>query len=294
MKIGLIDVDSHNFPNLPLMKISAWHKARGHKVEWCNLFNEYDIVYKSKIFKSTPDYEYMPKTKEIVSGGTGYDIKNVLPSVIENKSPDYNLYSTDNISYGFLTRGCPRNCEFCIVTQKEGKKSCKVANLDQFWNGQKEIKLLDPNILACKDRITLLNQLIESKSWVDFTQGLDIRFMTEEIAELIKKVKVKMIHFAWDTDNMSDNIIRNLKSFKDQTQYSHRKLLVYVLTNYDTTFEFDLYRVYKLKELGYDPYIMVYDKTNLPKRSKYKKLQRWVNNRIIFKSCEKFEDYRHE
>lgn len=181
---------------------------------------------------------------------------------------------------------------FCIVGKKEGLKSVQVADLRQFWNGQNEIKLCDPNTLACSNRLELLQQLIDSKAWVDFTQGLDIRLMADDVIDKIRQIKIKMLHFAWDRDNQSDLIIKNLIAFKQATGIDMRKARVYVLTNYETEFDFDLYRVYKLKELGYDPYIMIYNKQKAPKRTRY--LQRWVNNKIIFRSCERFEDYKPE
>lgn len=141
MKVGLIDVDGHNFPNLPLMKISAYHKARGDSVEWYEpLFSgELDRVYMSKVFTFTPDYQYCINAKEIIKGGTGYNYPDggePLPEEIEHIYPDYGLYGITNEAYGFLTRGCPRNCQFCIVGKKEGLKSKKVADLQEFWNGQ--------------------------------------------------------------------------------------------------------------------------------------------------------------
>lgn len=290
LKIGLIDVDGHNFPNLPLMKISAFHKSFGDDVEWFFPLNQYDRVYISKVFDFTQDYEMCIQADEIIKGGTGYGLENKLPYEIENIYPDYELYGIKNTAYGFLTRGCPRNCPFCIVSKKEGRYSYQVASLRQFWNGQKEIKLLDPNLLACPDKLELLDQLIESKAWIDFTQGLDIRLMTDEVIYKIKQLKIKMLHFAWDTDEQSDLIIQNLKYFKKHTNINMRKTSVYVLVNYNTNFEFDLYRIYKLKELDYDPYVMIYDKQNAPK--KIRELQRWVNNKFIFRSCERFEDYK--
>ena len=160
MKIGLIDVDGHNFPNLCLMKISAYHKARGDTVEWWNGLERYNIVYKSKVF--TEEYTTEENTviyaDKVIEGGTGYDLENKLPYEIEHCYPDYSLYPrlTKNTAYGFLTRGCPRCCPFCIVSQKEGKQSIKVADLSEFWKGQKVIKLLDPNLLACKEHMSLL------------------------------------------------------------------------------------------------------------------------------------------
>lgn len=291
MKIGLINVDNHNFPNLALMKISAWHKAQGDEVEWFFGFNQYDRVYMSKVFTFTEDFVQVINAKEIIKGGTGYDLKNVLPVEIENMYPDYSLYGINDTAYGFLTRGCPRQCDFCIVGKKEGCKSYKVANLKEFWNGQREIKLLDPNLLAAKEHLELLDQLIESKSWIDITQGFDIRLTNPKNIEKIKQLKVKMLHFAWDKEKDEKIIIEKLKQFKELTGLNYRKLGVYMITNYDTTFEYDLYRVYKLKELGYDPYVMIYEKWKAPRQIRL--LQRWVNNKIIFRSgnAETYEEY---
>ncbi|UWD47127.1 radical SAM protein [Clostridioides difficile] len=288
MKIGLIDVDGHNFPNLALMKISAYHKKLGDKVEFVNFFEEYDKVYKTKVFTFSDDDYTVINAKEVIKGGTGYDLQNKLPSQIEFMYPDYDLYDIKNVAYGYLTRGCPRGCEFCIVQEKEGNKSYKVADLNQFWRQQKEIKLLDPNILACSKWEELLKQLIDSKAWVDFTQGLDIRLMTEKKAEMINRIKIKRIHFAWD--NYEFNTYDKLKEFRSKLNFKKQKLGVYVLTNFNTTFEEDLERVYKLKELDYDPYVMIFEKWKC--HHEYRRLQRWVNNKIIFRSVDKFEDYK--
>lgn len=288
MKVGLIDVDGHNFPNLALMKISAYHKKRGDQVEWFFGFNEYDKVYMSKVFTFTEDFNQVINSKEIIKGGTGYGLDNKLPEEIEHMYPDYELYKIKDTAYGFLTRGCPRGCKFCIVAEKEGQCSRKVADLNQFWKGQKEIKLLDPNILACNDWRELLQQLIESKAYVDFTQGLDIRLMTKEKAEMINSIKIKMIHFAWD--NYEFKTYEKLKEIRPYLKFNVRKLKVYVLVNFNTTMEQNLERIYKLKELDYDPYVMIYEKWKAPKE--IKRLQRWVNNKYIFRSCDKFEDYR--
>lgn len=295
MKIGLIDVDSHNFPNLALMKISAYHKSKGDEVEWWFGFGEYDRVYMSKVFDETysPDVPEPLNTKEIIKGGTGYGLDNKLPDEIEHIYPDYSLYPnlTKDTAYGFLTRGCPRGCPFCIVAEKEGQRSYKVADLSEWWNGQKNIILCDPNILACKERIDLLYQLADSNAWVDFNQGIDARLLTEEVVLALNQVKIKNIHFAWDLMEQSDKVLRGLELYKKLGKIKdYRRKTVYVLTNYNTTKEEDLFRIYALRDLGYTPYVMVYDKPNAPKETKI--MQRWCNNRIIFRSCPKFEDYK--
>ena len=294
MKIGLIDVDGHNFPNLALMKISAWHKAMGDTVEWCLPIDHYDIVYQSKVFDETysPDIEWTPMADKIIKGGTGYGLDNKLPDEIEHIYPDYSLYPelTKDTAYGFLTRGCPRGCKFCIVAGKEGRRSIKVADLSEFWRGQKKIVLLDPNILACREHPDLLQQLIDSKACVDFTQGLDIRLTTEANISLLNQVKVKEIHFAWD--NAEDDLKPYFERYKALAKHKPhgRYGTVYCLVNFGSTMEQNLYRIYTLRDLGYDPYVMVYDKPNAPRE--IKDLQRWVNNRFVFRSCERFEDYK--
>ena len=274
IKIGLIDCDSHHFPNLPLMKLSAWCKQQGDSVEWYQpLFSGHmDRVYISKVFSFTPDYEYYIDADEVIRGGSGYCIELVdgkeiyhaerdrqLPPYIEHIYPDYSLYPelTKDTAYGFMSRGCPRGCNFCHVEAKEGKRSYKVADLSEFWNGQKNIVLLDPNTIACPDWKDILQQLIDSGAWVDFSQGVDIRLMTEEKAEMIKRIKIKNIHFAWDRYEDKDKIVPKFKMFSELTGWDRRKMTVYVLTNFDTTIEQDLERIYTLRELGYWPYVMI-------------------------------------
>ena len=293
MKVGLIDVDSHNFPNLALMKISAYHKARGDTVEWCFPLDHYDIVYQSKVFDETysSDIDWTPMADKIIKGGTGYGLDNTLPEEIEHIYPDYSIYPKlpKDTAYGFLTRGCPRGCKFCIVASKEGRKSYKVADLSEFWRGQKNISLLDPNILACREHPDLLRQLIDSKAYVDFNQGLDIRLTNEQNIDLLNRIKVKNIHFAWD--NAKDDLKPYFERYKTLAKHKpHGRFgTVYCLTNFGSTMEENLYRIYTLRDLGYDPYVMIYDKPNAPREIRL--LQRWCNNILIFRSCPKFEDY---
>ena len=277
MKIGLIDVDGHNWPSLPLMKISAYHKARGDEVEPWFPINHYDKVYMSKVFTGSADIDSVIYADEIERGGTGYfypDGGPPLPEEIEHTFPDYGLYqATAGRAYGFLTRGCPRQCEFCIVGKKEGTISRQVADLSEFWNGQREIKLMDANLLACPDHEKLILQLAESHA--------------DNVA-LLNKVRTKAIHFAWDNPNedLTGFFLRFLEWTKIQ---NFRKRKVYVLTNFGSTHEQDLYRVEILRRLGYDPYIMVYDRPNAPAITR--RLQRWVNNKWIFYTVADFADY---
>lgn len=305
MKIGLYDVDSSNFPNLPLMKLSAYHKSIGDDVEMLNNLDVYDKVYVSKVFGS--EYSQIDLTciqsDEIVYGGTGFAIKIVdgkevydkskdidLPYDVEHTYPDYSLYPKfKDTAYGFLTRGCCNDCSFCIVSKKEGLCSKKVADLNEFWNGQKSIKLLDANLLACKDNLELLEQLADSGAYLYFTQGLDARFITKEACEILKRIKFKAVHFAFDFMKNEKKVLQGLEMFVKEMEFKDTRSTcdVYVLTNYDTTIEQDLYRVKKIQEIGLSPYVMIYRKKTAPQI--LKDLQRWSNNRFIYRSCEFME-----
>ena len=309
-RIGLIDVDGgKTFPNLALMKISAWHKSRGDEVSWYNPFDGwYDDVYLSKVFSFTPDYDYAINATTTHRGGTGYCIDLVdgrevyhkerdteLPAEVEHIYPDYSIYPhlTKDTAFGFLTRGCPRGCSFCIVAGKEGRCSRKVADLKEFWDGQKKVVLLDPNILACKDWMELLKQLIDSGAEVDFNQGLDIRMMTTEKIAYLNHIRIKQIHFAWDRYQDKERILPKLKEFSALSVIHHMKdTIVYTIVNFDTTLEQDLERIYTLRDLGFWAYVMIYDKEHCS--PVYKDLQRWCNNRFIFAKTYRFEDYRNQ
>lgn len=303
MDIALIDVDGHNFPNLALMRISAYHKQNGDNVEWWwSDFIHYDIVYMSKIFSDiyTKDFPEPMNTDEIRKGGTGYAINLVdgkeifdkcvhqdLPPEIEKCFPDYSIYPQFKFAVSMTSRGCPRGCSFCHVAAKEGRRAAKVADVTDFWCGQNEIKVLDPNLTACREKRELFQQYKETGALIDFTQGLDIRLLNHYDIEDINKMRVGKLHFAWD--NPKENLEAKFKEFAAGFKRKTNIGTVYVLTNFDSTLDEDLYRIYTLRDMGYNPYVMVYNKPNAPKSAR--RLQRWCNNKIIFNSCKRFEEY---
>ena len=299
MRIGLIDVDAGDkkpkYPNLALMKLSAWHKAQGDVVEWWWGFDHYDRVYMAKVFDGTytDDVPEPYNADELVKGGTGYSMTSKLADEIEHIYPDYSIYPqlTNNTAFGFLTRGCPRGCHFCIVADKEGRRAYKVADLNEWWDGQKNIVLMDPNLLAYKGHKELLQQLIDSEAWVDINQGMDCRLLSHQNIDMVTRLKVKEIHFAWDYMKEEKAVLKGLDLYAEAaTRKPHGVYgTVYVLTNYDTTMEENLYRIYTLRDKGYHPYVMVYDKPNAPKE--IRRLQRWCNSRRIFSTTPRFEDY---
>jgi len=288
------------------MKISAWHKAQGDHVEWYHpMFSGHmDKVYLSKVFSFTPDYTAPIYADEVARGGSGdcIELENgkevykrerdtLLPPEIEHIYPDYSLYpeKTRNTAYGFLTRGCPRNCEFCHVAAKEGKCSIKVADLAEFWMGQEKIVICDPNILACRDWEDLLDQLISSRALVDFNQGLDVRLATPEKIAMLNRIRMKYVHLAWDRpeDDLESDFERFARLYKRKSPVYKE---VYVLVNFNSTLDQDFHRIYTLRRLGFDPYIMIYDKEHAAHI--YKRIARWVNCRPIWRNCPRFEDYR--
>ena len=286
MKIGLFDIDS-KYHNLALMKISAWHKSFGDQTEIYNpiMKETYERVYVSKIFsKHNKEEGYIPE--DSIIGGSGYNLKTVLPYDMEHFMPDYSLYNLD-YSLGFTTRGCIGNCQFCIVREKEGSIK-EHAEVEEFLNPKSNVVvLLDNNFLALPSHIKKLQKYID-KGWkMDFNQGLDIRLINKENAELLGKVKhYKQIHFAWDSMKDEKQMKEGLNILFKAGVKPYR-IMVYILCNYNTSFEEDLYRYKELNILGVDPFVMIYEKGNKMIRD----FARWGNRRWISKKCE-WKDYK--
>lgn len=289
MNIGLIDVDSHHFPNFALMRLSAWHKAHGDNVEWADAMfgGGYDRVYKSKIFTFTPD-DTTPWGCDVVCGGTGYDIKSKLPREIEQSTlMDYSLYPQYDFSIQFLSRGCIRHCPFCLVHDKEGGIH-PVEPVELNPRG-KHIEVLDNNFFANPEWKSAVDYLLNTKQKINL-HGVDVRIMNEEQAFWLNRMPLhKSIHIAWDlpqidlTDKLRE-VTKYIKSWK---------LMCYILVGFNSSMEQDMFRIERCRELGIKPYVMPYrDFENKTKPSQYARdLAQYVNKPMIFKSC-KFEDFR--
>lgn len=308
MRIGFIDVDADyrkkvTYPNLALMKLSAYHKRAGDVAEWHKIGVHYDRVYVSKVFSDEYTKEQLPfiDADEIIRGGSGYaiDVQNGrecyhaerdphLNDEVEHIMPDYSLYGLTDDAYGFLTRGCPRGCNFCHVAAMQGRRSYTVARLSEFWNGQKRIHLNDPNILACKDWKMHFEDLAKSGARVDFNQGLDVRLLTEEKAAALNEIKYSAIHFAWD--RYEDHLEKQLAIAKEVLKRNSRQYIsVYILTNSGSTIEQDIERVEYVKSLGFQPYVMVYRQSTAPKE--VKRLKRYANNPFVCWQTPTYKDY---
>jgi hypothetical protein len=293
MKIGLIELDNTDFPNIALMKISSYHKDLGDDVEWYDpMFGGwYDIVYVSKVFSYSDDYPYEINADTVIYGGGGYSKEQLY---LDTVMPDYSLYGIENEAYGYLTRGCPNNCPYCVVPKLDGNSVRKVADLGDFWSGQKTINIMDANLLGLNNRlevVDLFEQMIKSKAYINFVQGLDIRLVDDEIIDLLLRMKIKIIHFAWD-DPRDKIIPQKLQHFRDRTGWGRHKVVVYVLTNFWSTKDEDLERIYTIRDMGFSPFDMVYDRHLLPRGHEVLRMQRWCNNNFVFRSVDRYEDYR--
>lgn len=158
--------------------------------------------------------------------------------------------------------------------------------MSDFWNGQPHIEILDPNITACKEKRDLFRQYMETGATLCFNQGLDMRFINDEDIEDINRMRIKKMHFAWD--NPKDDLENKFRYFAERYR-NKKKGMVYCLTNFNSTIEEDLMRIRILSSLGYDPFVMIYNKPEAPQQ--VIDLQRWCNNKFVFKKCPRFEDY---
>jgi len=284
MKVGLADIDS-KIPNLALMRLSAYHKARGDEVKFYDpLFDKPDVVYASKMFDFTADQEDLPPNT--IKGGPGYTLNACLPAKFDSIYPDYELYDCD-YAIGYTSRGCPRKCPWCVVPEIEGGFR-QVGNIHKFWKGQGRLKLLDDNLTADEDYcVFVLRDMATWKMEVDFSQGLDIRLMTPKIASALNKVRLwGEIHFAWDSIGYEGAVKEGIEIL-EAGGVSRHKLMFYVLIGYNTTPEQDLYRVEKLRGWEVEPFVMPYDKHNRYQWS----FARWCNRKKLFHSVA-WEDYR--
>lgn len=219
MKIGLIDVDCHAskkkwgatiYPNIALGKISRYHKNQGDMVEWAMPFEHYDVIYQSKIFNFTPDTELWVSADKVIKGGSGYDISSKLPKEIDLLQPDYSIYPNvpNDTAFGFLTRGCPNKCNWCIVPKKEGMVAPYMDVDEIAIQGRDKLVLMDNNILAAGDyAVEQLHKIINRGYRVDFNQAIDSRLVTDEFARLLASVKWidRRIRFGCDTRKQIDD-----------------------------------------------------------------------------------------
>lgn len=269
--------------NIALMKLSTYHKQKGDDVAFHEpLFDaDTDLLYISKLFTFTPDYEYEYLAKKVEKGGTGYKISKALPTEIDSiLELDYSLYPDCDYSMQFFSRGCVRKCPFCVVREKEGKIH-PVTPMKLNPNG-KRIEVLDNNFFANPEWRKAVDLIFKWGQPINL-HGVDVRMLTEEQASVLNTLPHhKQIHIAWD--NPDTDIPKHIRRMiKHVPAY---KVMCYVLIGFNSTPEQDLYRVERLRELGVDPFVMAYDRSKKYQRD----FQRWVNHKAIFKTV-KWKDY---
>lgn len=297
MNIALHDADSHNFPNLVLMKLSAWHKSQGDKVErFMPLYaNEYDLIYSSKVFSWTKNDIYLPENT--IKGGTGYKDKlhDCLPDEVEHFMPDYSLYPDFNASLGFTTRGCIRNCPWCVVPMKEGKLRAH-AEIEEFLRpDSRDVILMDNNILAHEHGIKQLEKSINLGLRIDCNQGMDARMVTHDdaIARLLAKVHwIKFIRFSCDTVDQIPYVQKAVEAIRKYDRAFYYEFFCYVLVK---EIPDALERVEFLRELGIKPFAQPYRdiESNKEPLRDLRNFARWVNHKAIFNSCS-WDDYKYK
>lgn len=288
MKIGLVDVDGHHFPNLALMKLSAWHKAQGDAVEWWNGFTHYDRVYLSKVFTFTPDHDTVIDADEIITGGTGYKDYGSLPAEVEMMFPDYSLYPQYGRAIGFLTRGCVRSCPWCIVPRKEGTIR-PAATWEQLKRpDSRELILMDNNVLAAGHGLEQIERMGHEEIWVDFNQGLDARLITPDTAYLLAKLKwIRFVRMSCDTSAMLP-VIEQAAAYLREAGIAPFRLWSYLLVQ-DVADAHQ--RVLALEAMGFDVFAQPYrDYDGGEPTDEQKAFARWVNVKSVHRSCA-WEDY---
>ena len=256
MKIGLISVDGHSgFPNLALMRLSAYHKARGDVVEWWDGFKRYDRVYMSKVFTFSPDVDTVINAGEIITGGTGYKDYRDLPPEVEATAPDYSIYPNFKRAVGFLTRGCIRNCPWCIVPRKEGAIRPAATWEEIKRPDSREIIFLDNNVLASEHGLEQIDRMGREKVWVDFNQGLDAMLITPETARLLAKLKwIRFVRLSCDTSDMLP-VIEQSAAYLREAGVAKSRLWAYALVQ---DVEEAHRRVLALREMGVEPFAQPY------------------------------------
>ena len=290
MKIAIHNGDGNvtRFPNFALMKIAAYWKREGAEVEWFNALSTYDKVYSSKIFTFTRRDPYLPP--DTICGGTGYDIKSRLDFMMDECEPDYSIYPDFKHKLGFLTRGCPHNCAWCVVPKKEGriKNVCSFKDIVKDKPGE-SVVLLDNNFLAYWRHEQELESMIRLNAKIDFNQGLDARFVNEYNAPLLARVKwLNYIRFSCDAIPMREVVQKAVELIRS---HGYKGLpfcfvLVRDVAEAHETCEF-------LRGIRVDPFAQAcMDFSSSDKRTKeQKRFCRWVNHKAIFKTV-KWKDYK--
>lgn len=288
MRIGLHDADKTGFPNLALMKISAWHKAHGDEVEWWLPVFQYDRVYSSKIFTFSEEDPFLPP--DTIKGGTGYGMYEDLPPDVDAMFPDYSIYPECDYAIGYITRGCIRKCPWCVVPRKEGGIR-PYSTWQQIKRPEsRDIVLMDNNILACDHGIEQLESMIGQNVRIDANQGLDARLIDDKVAKILSKIKwIRSIRMSCDTDAMLPVVLDAIDRLGKEGVKPYR-IFVYLLVKDIGSAE---RRAVALRDAGADVFAQPYRdfESNIEPTAEQRRFARWVNRKEIFKTVDNFANY---
>lgn len=313
MKVGLIDIDSkgsprakggHIYPNLALCKIARYHRKQGDVVEWATPFEHYGIIYMAKVFNFSPDDLTCYNADKFVRGGTGYDITSQLPDEIDRLQPDYSIYShiPADTAYGFLTRGCPNRCPWCVVPRKEGRIRPYMDVDEIAIEGRNNLVLMDNNILAAGDyAVEQLRKIIKRGYRIDFNQALDARLVTDDFAQLLAKCKwlYRRIRFGCDTHGQINECERAIELINGYGYKGEYFLYTMLNDNFAECYERLMYWWHRNQECrkahtqNIYPFAQPYrdpDNPNRPVQQWQKDMASWVNKHQIFQILE-FKDF---
>lgn len=289
MRVGLHDGDKNKFPNIALMKLSAWHKAQGDTVEWWNPMLTYDRVYSSKVFTFTPECAYLPSNT--IKGGTGYGLYSELPEDIDAMFPDYSIYPDCRYAVGFLTRGCIRRCPWCIVPKKEGAIRPYRTWREIKRPDSRDIVFMDNNVLACPHGIEQIQDMIGQDIRVDFNQGLDARLVTPEAAVLLARLKwIRFIRMSCDTDAMLPVVLEAVNLLRAEGVKPYRVFVYLLVQDIDSAER----RALTLRKAGVEVFAQPYRdfERDVEPTPEQKQFARWVNMKSIFKKVDRFAEYK--
>lgn len=302
MKIRLTQIDG-KLPNLALMKLAHWHRAKGDEVFFersvtKGMFEpEYDTVYGSTIFSSSQKKVKLFKQifPNALIGGTGIgDLKLTVEQIIgvpSYENYDYSIYPEFDHSIGFTQRGCRLRCSFCVVPKKEGKLR-ESNTISQLWRGPgypKKLHLLDNDFFGQPNWKDRCQEIIDGNFKVCFNQGINVRLITDEVAEYLSKIKYyddqfkkRRLYTAWDNKN-DEKIFTTGVNKLLSVGIVPNHIMVYMLCGFwkKETFDDVFYRFKKMIDMGLRPYPMVYEGEEVDKEYllKLKKFQRWVIGR---------------
>lgn len=288
MVIGLHDSDGTGFPNLALMKLSAWHKAQGDIVEWWNPLMTYERVYSSKVFTFTPENPYLPP--DTIKGGTGYGLYTELPAEVDSVYPDYSIYPKCGHAIGFLTRGCIRNCPWCVVPRKEGMIRAYYAWPEIIRPDSSDIVFMDNNVLACSWGIEQMESMVGRKIRIDFNQGLDARLITSDVADLLSRLRwIRFIRMSCDTDEVLHTVLGAIERLHVCGVKPYRVFVYLLVQDVDSAER----RALALRRAGVDVFAQPYRDfaNNMEPTPLQKAFARWVNRKPIFKTTKDFSEY---